>query len=251
MQTKLFALVVATRLMAFDALAQAPKHSFAITTGEGPVITDADISEYRFAEHSLRIRGKSLSRVAGIRPSVSGTPFHVIADGERIYSGRFVSLMSSMSLKEPTILANVDTNLAAATVVIAGPLYHEPQFQPGTDPRIDTRVTRALAGLGKLSAGFPGGASNDEAFRRRFAEVFDECEKMAVGTTRAEFLKVFEGEGGLSSARHRTFVHRSCPYVKVDVEFALAETTQSVREERPSDPINKISKPYLARPILD
>jgi len=251
MQTRFVALVLTSSSMAFGAVAQSPAHSFAIITAEGPVITDSDLVEYRFAEHALTVRGESLTRLARMRPSVSGTSFHVVADGERIYSGRLVSPLSSMSFKEPTILANLETNFSSATIVIAGPSYHEPRFQPGIDPRIDVRVTRALAGLGKLSAGFPGGANNGEAFQRRFAEIFAECESVTVGMTRAELLKVFEGEGGLSSARHRTFVHRSCPYVKVDVEFALSAPAQPVGEGRPGDRISKISKPYLGRPILD
>jgi hypothetical protein len=63
--------------------------------------------------------------------------------------------------------------------------------------------------------------------------------------TRAELLKVFTIEGGLSTATHRTFVYHGCRYIKVDVEFTLSAPTQNILEERPTDTISKISKPYL------
>jgi hypothetical protein len=165
--------------------------------------------------------------------------------------GSFASKVSSMSFKEPTILAPVDANQPTAAIVICGPSYHEPHFQTGTDPRGDMRFTRALATLGKLTAGFPGGASHDEAFSRRVAEILTECQKMTPGTTRAEFLKMFETEGGLQNS---TFVHRHCPYIKVDVEFTPSEPQepqQKPAEARPTDTIHKISKPYLAWSIAD
>jgi hypothetical protein len=248
MKTKFLPLVLATSLMAVDADAQTGKHSFAIVSEDNAVITDADIVEYRFAEHALKIRGESLLRMARLRPPLSGDPFHVVVNEERIYSGRFTSQVSSMSFKEPTILAQVDTNQPTATVIICGPSHHEPQFQTGTDPRVDVRITRALAALGKLTAGLPGGASDDDAFSGRVAEILTECQKMTPGTTRAEFLKIFETEGGL---QNKTFVHRHCPYIKVDVEFTPSEPQQKRAEARPTDTIHKISKPYLALSIAD
>jgi hypothetical protein len=69
--------------------------------------------------------------------------------------------------------------------------------------------------------------------------------------TRAELLKVFDTEGGLSQAKHRTFVYRGCPEIQVDVDFTLAEPGQGVLEERPTDIISKISQPYLGWYIND
>ena len=89
MKTKFLPLVLATSLMAVDADAQTGKHSFAIVSGDNAVITDADIVEYRFAEHALKIRGESLLRMARQRPPLSGDPFHVVVNGERILFGSF------------------------------------------------------------------------------------------------------------------------------------------------------------------
>jgi hypothetical protein len=44
-------------------------------------------------------------------------------------------------------------------------------------------------------------------------------QKIKVGMTRADLLKVFTTEGGLSTSLNRTFVYRDCSYIKVDVEF--------------------------------
>jgi hypothetical protein len=242
-------LVTGVGLSAAGAGAQTPP--FAITTGDGAIITDADLIEYRFAEHALKIRGEAIARLARLRPSVSGTPFHLEVNGERVYSGRFVSLLSSMSFKEPTVLLNPDTNEPTATVVIRGPFHHEPQFQTGSDPRIDPRISRALAGLGKLTAGHAGGARNDEAFTQRVADILTECQKLKPGMTRAEFLKTFEAEGGLRSPVHGTYVHRHCRHIKVDVAFAVSDPERKPSLEQPNHTLRSISKPYLAWNILD
>ena len=70
---------------------------------------------------------------------------------------------------------------------------------------------------------------------------------ITVGMTRADLMKVFTVEGGLSTTSQRTYVYRRCPYIKVDVKFAAS----SREEERPSDKIIEISRPYLAWSIMD
>jgi len=69
--------------------------------------------------------------------------------------------------------------------------------------------------------------------------------------TRAELLKVFTTEGGLSTPAWRTFVYRGCPYIKVDDDLTHSEQKQKMVEERPTDTISKISKPYLDWTIAD
>ena len=71
------------------------------------------------------------------------------------------------------------------------------------------------------------------------------------GMTRRQLLAVFTTEGGISTALHRTFVSRDCPYFKVDVEFeavgrpARDAEGRSTRIEGDEDRIVKISRPYL------
>jgi hypothetical protein len=75
--------------------------------------------------------------------------------------------------------------------------------------------------------------------------------------TRANLLNVFRTEGGLSNPLSRTYVYRECPYFKVDVEFgpvgrpARDADGRVTQTESGADVIKKISKPYLARMVLD
>ncbi|HSY10415.1 MAG TPA: hypothetical protein VK840_05820 [Candidatus Dormibacteraeota bacterium] len=91
----------------------------------------------------------------------------------------------------------------------------------------------------------------DRNLTKQISGILTECQKIKPGMTRAELLKVFTTEGGLSTPRHRTFVYRGCPYIKVDVDFTLSELKQFELEERPADTISKISKPYLDWSVKD
>jgi len=79
------------------------------------------------------------------------------------------------------------------------------------------------------------------------AGVLDAIQTIKVGMTRADLMKVFTVEGGLSTTSQRTYVYPTCPYIKVDVKFAASSREQ----ERPSDKITEISRPYLALAIVD
>ena len=77
------------------------------------------------------------------------------------------------------------------------------------------------------------------------------------GMTRADLMKVFEGEGGLSTGLRRTYASRECPYIKVDVEFEPVGRPEHDQDGRVTlieddqDLIKKISKPYLDWSISD
>jgi len=78
-----------------------------------------------------------------------------------------------------------------------------------------------------------------------------------VGMTRADLLKVFTTEGGLSSGLNRTYVYRQCPLIKVDVEFEPVGRPARDGEGRVTlieaneDVIKKVSKPYLEWGVTD
>jgi hypothetical protein len=84
-----------------------------------------------------------------------------------------------------------------------------------------------------------------------------EMKTIEVGKTRADLLKVFTTEGGLSAGLNRTYVYRKCPYIKVDVEFeAIGRTARDAEgrvtlKEDDRDKIKSISKPYLELSIVD
>jgi hypothetical protein len=101
----------------------------------------------------------------------------------------------------------------------------------------------------------PGGAVREigveKTLTEQLTDVLRECEIIKPGMHREDLFKVFTTEGGLSTAKHRTYVHRRCPYIKVDVDFSLSGPKRDVLEERPTDTIVKISKPYLDWSIAD
>jgi len=68
-----------------------------------------------------------------------------------------------------------------------------------------------------------------------------------VGMTRADLMKVFTTEGGISDAMQRTYIYRGCGYIKVDVKFAATGPF----DERPDDRILEISRPYLDWAVSD
>jgi len=89
------------------------------------------------------------------------------------------------------------------------------------------------------------------------AKSLKEMEKIKVGMTRADLLKVFTTEGGLSTGLNRRYVYRECLYIKVDVEFEpVGRPARDVRGrvtliEADGDVIKKISQPYLEWSIMD
>ena len=89
----------------------------------------------------------------------------------------------------------------------------------------------------------------DESLTKQISEVLIECQKIKTGMTRAQLLATFTAEGGISNAEHRTYVHRRCPYIKVDVDFV--RSGGSTTEEQPTDTITKISKPFLDWSVVD
>jgi len=83
----------------------------------------------------------------------------------------------------------------------------------------------------------------------QISDILKEWSKLKPGITRAELLKVFTIEGGISTVREHHYVSRRCPYVKIDVQFTLTEPNQ--KAELPTDTIQTISKPYLEWSIAD
>lgn len=81
-------------------------------------------------------------------PSVGvyGLPFVVLADGERIYLGAFVTAVSSVGLSMPTITVELmpDASFTIEPGYPGGPA-------PSPDPRSDPRILDVLASSGKLA----------------------------------------------------------------------------------------------------
>jgi len=71
------------------------------------------------------------------------------------------------------------------------------------------------------------------------------------GMLRSDLEKSFVPDGGLSFPGSGTYIFRKCHYIKIDVEFGAHEFDQNTRELSRTDPITKVSKPYLAYPVAD
>jgi hypothetical protein len=96
----------------------------------------------------------------------------------------------------------------------------------------------------------PGSTADDSSQARWVNAVALDIQTIKPGMTRAQLLKVFAGEGGVSTRIGRRYVYRRCGFIKVDVEFAPSGNPNS-RAESPDDVITKISKPYLDQPVTD
>lgn len=269
MNAKYFLLVLGLSIAAACSATPPQQHAFAIylasnldkriihrDTGdwseaklsESAVISDADILSYDFTSHSMVLKPEALARIP--RPPVAGTPFVVVVNGQRVYVGAFTTCLSSFSFAVPSITVDrqlMDTNQPANALIIER-AYPSPPFGVGTDPRSDRRIRDAFAAVQKLNA---GNQVFDDKLTKEVGDILKECTSITRGMTRAELLWVFTTEGGLSTAKGRRFVHRRCPYIKVDVEFNLSEPNQSVVDERPTDTISRISQPYLQWSIMD
>lgn len=77
-----------------------------------------------------------------------------------------------------------------------------------------------------------------------------DMETIKVGMTRADLLKVFMEEGGLSTRRQWQYAYRHCPYFKIKVEFMPVGDGQSFGESA-EDAIVKLSRPFLQRIVID
>jgi hypothetical protein len=89
------------------------------------------------------------------------------------------------------------------------------------------------------------------------AQVLKEMLTIKPSMTRADLLRVFTTEGGLSTGLQRTFVSRESPFFKVDVEFNAVGRRERDRDGRVTlveddrDIIRKISRPYLQFSVVD
>jgi hypothetical protein len=96
----------------------------------------------------------------------------------------------------------------------------------------------------------------DPALTRSMEQVLKDVSSVQSGMTRAELLRVFTTEGGLSTRDEQRYVYRRCPYIKVMVTFRRPADADddwggAPEEERAGDIIQSISKPFLDYPIMD
>jgi hypothetical protein len=96
----------------------------------------------------------------------------------------------------------------------------------------------------------------DPALTRSIDQVLKDVSSIQSGMTRAELLRVFTTEGGLSTRDEQRYVYRRCPLIKVMVTFRRPADADddwggAPEEERAGDIIQSISKPFLEYSITD
>jgi len=92
--------------------------------------------------------------------------------------------------------------------------------------------------------------SYDKLLAQKVGEVWLNCQKIHPGMTRADLDKMFRRETGgvavpesmpLPFREHQTFGYRPCDHIMIDVDFRPSDSKQ----ERPTDVIARVSKPYI------
>ena len=68
-----------------------------------------------------------------------------------------------------------------------------------------------------------------------------DIESIKPGMARSDLDRFFQPDGGISTNAHGTYVYKTCPYFKIDVDFTLGFPGK----QQPADKIVKISRPYL------
>jgi hypothetical protein len=99
-----------------------------------------------------------------------------------------------------------------------------------------------------------GRAQTDDEHSKWVDHVLRSISTIKPGMTRRELLAVFKEEGGLSTRTQRRYVYKHCPYIKVEVNFAIISDTSAdgeISTESPDDKIAKISRPFLEYSIMD
>jgi hypothetical protein len=96
----------------------------------------------------------------------------------------------------------------------------------------------------------------DQGLMRSLDQVLKDVSSIQAGMTRAELLRVFTTEGGLSTRDAQQYVYRRCPYIKIIVRFrqpadAGPDWSGAPDEEWTGDIIESISKPFLEYSVTD
>jgi hypothetical protein len=217
----------------------------------GAVLVTADqIRSYDWATHTItlapKVQGELSAKLFQTRRIVGGAPFAIHVSGKPIYAGNFTSIVSSASMATPAIVLDlqvVDSKLAADRLRIQLG-YPTAEFFKGEDPRSDPRLKAALDATGKLTK-----AAADHT--EWIAASLREMQTIKPGMTRADLLKVFVEEGGLSTRTWRRYAYRDCPYIQVDVTFEPVGDLEDKARQAPQDKISKISTPFLEWTIAD
>jgi hypothetical protein len=107
--------------------------------------------------------------------------------------------------------------------------------------------------LGLIIASFSPASPQEKCdYDKWVGSSLEEIRTIKAGMTRADLLKVFGQEGGLSTRTHERFVYRHSPLIHVDVEFeAVSSPGDAENNASAKDKIRNISRPYLDNMVVD
>jgi hypothetical protein len=90
----------------------------------------------------------------------------------------------------------------------------------------------------------------DSSLTTKIDAVIKIVDALHPGMTRADVLKNFGTEGGISARELNHYVYKRCPYIKIDVTFVVAPNADQAKEAA-TDTIATVSKPYLQFSVMD
>jgi hypothetical protein len=150
-QQHTFAIYLLARPIDTRTLAQDQGQWKQLSLASVPVISDADIISYDFSNHAMRLGPGAINRLP--KPPVTGTPFVIVVNGERIYQGAFYTSLSSISYTEPVIVVdNPEPTRPRQVDVLTIDRGYPAKMARGEDRRSDERIRTALSKLGKLAS---------------------------------------------------------------------------------------------------
>lgn len=117
---------------------------------EAPLITTSDIASYDQNNHAINLTDEAYQRHLAIFSGgmpMSGVPFVILSNGERIYAGAFWSMASSLSYDGIAIVQIPDPVNNPLLITLG---YPSSEFFTGQDPRDDARLMQALDDAGLL-----------------------------------------------------------------------------------------------------
>jgi hypothetical protein len=224
-----------------------------IRDGQGNVLIAADvIQSYDWRSHILTLapgeRAKLAAKLMQSGHIVPGVPFELAVGGKTVYAGKFTTCVSSISL--PGMVIVVDAKVLEPSLgedqlrIQLGYPGSPASLICGIDPRNNEQLHAALRSAGKLAKAPP-------EIMQWVADSLREMQTVKAGMTRAELLRVFEEEGGLSTRTEQRFAYRDCPLIKVNVKFEAVGAADEVHTKSPNDTIREISPPFLEWSIGD
>jgi hypothetical protein len=229
-----------------------PADAVDIRDEHGNVLIAADkIASYDWSTHTItlvpgeRAKFDAMLKKQGTGLN-AGVPFAITVGGTTVYTGKITFIGSSFSIAAPVIVMGInitDPKLNADQLRIQLG-YPTRQFFRGEDPRGDGRLRAALRASGKLAKAPP-------EYTQWLADSLREIQSLKPGMTRADLLKTFEEEGGLSTRTERRYAYRDCPCIKVNVKFEPVGSLDDKSTNASADKIRTISQPFLEWPIAD